>query len=60
LDDHESLPTVEAQEFEKDDDTNFHIDFLHALTNLRARNYKLDEMDWLQVCPVERIVFPVC
>merc|ERR1719421_1181163 len=27
-------------EFEKDDDTNFHIDFITAASNLRAENYK--------------------
>lgn len=32
-------------EFEKDDDTNFHIDFIHAASNLRARNYKIHECD---------------
>jgi ubiquitin-activating enzyme E1 len=32
-------------EFEKDDDTNFHIDFIHAASNLRARNYKIPEID---------------
>lgn len=32
-------------EFEKDDDTNFHIDFIHAVANIRARNYKLPEVD---------------
>lgn len=32
-------------EFEKDDDTNFHIDFIHAAANLRARNYKIAECD---------------
>jgi ubiquitin-activating enzyme E1 len=25
--------------FEKDDDTNFHIDFITTASNLRARNY---------------------
>jgi len=30
-------------EFEKDDDSNFHIDFIHAAANLRARNYKIHE-----------------
>jgi Ubiquitin-activating enzyme active site len=30
-------------EFEKDDDTNFHIAFMHAAANLRARNYKITE-----------------
>jgi ubiquitin-activating enzyme E1 len=28
-------------EFEKDDDTNFHVDFITAAANLRARNYDL-------------------
>jgi hypothetical protein len=32
-------------EFEKDDDTNFHIDFIHAAANLRARNYKIHEIE---------------
>ncbi|KEP60324.1 UNVERIFIED_CONTAM: ubiquitin-activating enzyme E1 family protein [Hammondia hammondi] len=28
-------------EFEKDDDTNFHIDLVHAASTLRAMNYKI-------------------
>lgn len=32
-------------EFEKDDDSNFHIDFIHAAANLRARNYRVHECD---------------
>jgi len=32
-------------EFEKDDDTNHHIDFIVAASNLRARNYKITESD---------------
>ena len=34
-----------ASDFEKDDDTNFHIDFINAAANLRARNYKIPECD---------------
>jgi ubiquitin-activating enzyme E1 len=30
-------------DFEKDDDSNFHIDFIHATANLRARNYRVTE-----------------
>lgn len=30
-------------EFEKDDDTNFHMDYITATSNLRARNYKILE-----------------
>ena len=31
--------------FEKDDDTNFHIDFITAASNLRAANYKIADAD---------------
>jgi len=34
---------INIVEFEKDDDTNHHIDFISACANLRARNYKIDE-----------------
>jgi ubiquitin-activating enzyme E1 len=30
-------------EFEKDEDSNHHIDFIAACANLRARNYKIEE-----------------
>lgn len=36
---------LNAIEFEKDDDNNYHIDFMHAAANLRARNYKIYECD---------------
>lgn len=36
---------INPAEFEKDDDTNYHIDFIHAAANLRARNYNLEECD---------------
>lgn len=32
-------------EFEKDDDTNFHIDFITAASNLRAMNYNIKVAD---------------
>ena len=40
---------MQCEEFEKDDDSNFHIDFIHACANIRALNYGLKEMDWLTV-----------
>ena len=40
---------VKPEEFEKDNDQNRHIDIIHAMSNLRACNYKLDEMDWITV-----------
>jgi len=33
--------TFEPADFEKDHDYNFHIDFIHAASNLRATNYKI-------------------
>lgn len=49
----QSLPTpkslagfkLEPIEFEKDDDTNHHIDFIAAASNLRAINYKIEPAD---------------
>jgi ubiquitin-activating enzyme E1 len=34
--------------FEKDDDTNFHIDFIHAASNLRAIAYGIKSVDRLK------------
>lgn len=34
-----------AVDFEKDDDTNHHIDFIAAAANLRAVNYKIETAD---------------
>lgn len=36
---------VNPVEFEKDDDSNFHIDFITTCANLRARNYRITECD---------------
>lgn len=35
-------------EFEKDDDNNFHMDFIVACSNLRAANYKIPPADRLK------------
>ena len=32
-------------DFEKDDDTNFHMDFIVAASNLRAENYDIPPAD---------------
>ena len=37
---------LEAADFEKDDDSNYHIAFITAASNLRARNYKIGEADF--------------
>ncbi|KAK4696125.1 ubiquitin-activating enzyme E1, partial [Lecanoromycetidae sp. Uapishka_2] len=36
---------LQPVEFEKDDDTNHHIDFITAASNLRAQNYAIAEAD---------------
>ena len=36
---------ITPAEFEKDDDTNFHIDFIVASSNLRAENYSIPPAD---------------
>eukprot|EP01018_Ginkgo_biloba_P009922 Gb_06844 [translate_table: standard] len=35
-------------QFEKDDDTNHHMDFIAGLANMRARNYSIPEVDKLK------------
>lgn len=40
---------IKAEDFEKDEDANFHIDFMYSMGMCRCRNYKLTEMDWLTV-----------
>lgn len=36
---------LEPVEFEKDDDTNHHIDFITCASNLRAENYEIEQAD---------------
>ena len=36
------------EEFEKDNDLNFHVDFIHSLANLRAISYGIDPVTKLQ------------
>jgi hypothetical protein len=40
---------IQKEEFEKDNDANYHIDMIHSMANCRSGNYKLDQMDWLTV-----------
>lgn len=35
-------------QFEKDDDTNYHMDMIAGLANMRARNYSIPEVDKLK------------
>ncbi len=45
-------------EFEKDDDSNFHIDVIAAIANLRARNYKIAEADRLKIKLIAGKIIP--
>ena len=45
-------------DFEKDDDTNFHIDFIHGAANLRARNYRITECDQLKTKLIAGKIIP--
>lgn len=40
---------VRKEDFEKDNDANYHIDIIHSMANCRSGCYKLEEMDWLTV-----------
>ncbi|KAG7608331.1 Ubiquitin-activating enzyme E1 [Arabidopsis suecica] len=39
---------MKAIQFEKDDDTNYHMDMIAGLANMRARNYSVPEVDKLK------------
>ncbi|KAL4475099.1 hypothetical protein ABPG74_001795 [Tetrahymena malaccensis] len=40
---------MHSEEFEKDNDSNGHIDAIYAMANLRSINYSLTPMDWINV-----------
>jgi ubiquitin-activating enzyme E1 len=50
--------TVNTTEFEKDDDSNFHIDFIAAVANLRARNYTIEEVSRHKVKMIAGKIIP--
>lgn len=55
-----SLPgyRMSPAEFEKDDDANFHIDFITAASNLRASNYSIAGADSLQTKRIAGKIIP--
>jgi len=52
------VPTLEEAEFEKDDDFNFHIDFITRCGNLRADNYHISNSDFQKVKLVAGKIVP--
>ena len=49
----DSIPppiTMYPEEFEKDDDSNYHMDFIVSASNLRATNYGITLADKHKVC----------
>lgn len=50
--------TKKTIKFEKDDDSNYHIDFIYALTNLRAFNYKIKNTSRLEVKRIAGKIIP--
>ena len=49
LKEHLSSQALTVEEFEKDEDSNFHIDFIASAAFCRAKNYGLAPMDWMEV-----------
>ncbi len=50
--------SMKPADFEKDDDSNFHIDFINACSNLRARVYGIPEVDRLRVKRIAGKIIP--
>lgn len=58
---HSKLPAnfkMSPIEFEKDDDTNFHMDAIAGLANMRARNYEIPTVDKLKAKLIAGRIIP--
>lgn len=50
--------TLTPEDFEKDDDSNYHIDFMTCCANLRARMYNIGEKDRLTIKGIAGRIIP--
>ena len=53
-----NLDLIKIEEFDKDDETKGHIEFLYAFTNLRAENYDIEKCDISKVKMVAGKIVP--
>ena len=51
-------PSYASQEFEKDDDSNWHINWINAVSNLRATNYGIPIVDRQQTKGIAGKIIP--
>jgi len=54
----EKTQRMKALDFEKDDDSNFHIDYIAAVSNLRARMYCIPEVERLKIKAIAGRIMP--
>ena len=54
----EKIKLILPVKFEKDDDENFHINFILSFSNLRANNYNIEKTNFLKVKEIAGNIIP--
>ena len=54
----EKVDLIEPMIFEKDDDENYHINFILSFSNLRAKNYNINKCDFLKAKEIAGNIIP--